>query len=89
MQEPDTGDTGSCSIGPGELLAAIRSGRHLGLQLAEGLAARRLSAQELHDLLLAADPVAWAAVRKIAWEQLTRGPQLAGGVLSLYTQSRG
>ena len=40
-------------------------------------------------MLLAADPVAWAAARKVAWEQLTRSPQLAGGVLSLYTQSRG
>jgi len=49
-----------------------------------GLAARRLSAQELHDLLLVADPVAWAAARKVAWEQLARSPQLAGGVLSLW-----
>ena len=51
--------------------------------------ARRLSTQEVHDLLLSAGPVASAAARKIAWEQLTRSPQLAGGVLSLYTQSRG
>jgi superfamily II DNA or RNA helicase len=51
--------------------------------------ARRLSTQEVHDLLLSAGPVASAAARKIAWAQLTRSPQLAGGVLSLYTQSRG
>ena len=88
-QDPDTGDTGSCPIGSGELLAAIRDRTPPVPQLAEGLAARRLSAQELHDLLLAADPVAWAAARKVAWEQLTRSPQLAGGVLSLHTQSRG
>ena len=49
----------------------------------------RLSTHELHDLLLFADPAASAAARKIAWEQLTRSPQLVGGVLSLYTQSRG
>ena len=88
-QDPDTGDIGSCAIGSEDLLAAIRDGTPPVPQLAEGLAARRLSAQELHDLLLAADPVAWAAARKVAWEQLTRSPQLAGGVLSLYTQSRG
>jgi superfamily II DNA or RNA helicase len=88
-QVPDTGDTGSFAIGSAELLAAIRDGTPPGPQLAEGLAARRLSAQELHDLLLAADPDAWAAARKAAWEQLIRSPQLAGGVLSLYIQSRG
>jgi superfamily II DNA or RNA helicase len=82
-------DTESGAVGPDELLAAIRDGTPPAPRLAEGLAARRLSAQELHDLLLVADPVAWAAARKIAWEQLTRSPQLAGGVLSLYTQSRG
>lgn len=88
-QDPDTRDIGSCAIGSEDLLAAIRDGTPPVPQLAEGLAARRLSAQELHDLLLAADPVAWAAARKVAWEQLTRSPQLACGVLSLYTQSRG
>jgi superfamily II DNA or RNA helicase len=88
-QDPDTGDTRSCAIGSEELLAAIHDGTPPAPQLAEGLAARRLSAQELHDLLLAADPVTRAAARKVAWEQLTRSPQLAGGVLSLYTQSRG
>ncbi len=40
-------------------------------------------------MLRVADPIAWAAARKVAWEQLTRSPQLAGGVLSLHTQSRG
>jgi hypothetical protein len=88
-QDLDTGDTGSCAIGSEELLAAIRDGRPPVPQLAEGLAARRLSVQELHDLLLAADPVTWAAARKVGWEQLIRSPQLAGGILSLYTQSRG
>ena len=89
VRQPQGPDTGSGAVGPEELLAAIRDGRHPGPRLADGLAARRLSAQELHDLLLAADPVAWATARKVAWEQLTRSPQLAGGVLSLYTQSRG
>ncbi len=88
-QDPDTGGSGSRTLGPGEMLAAIRDGTPPAPRLADGLAARRLSAQELHDLLLAADPVAWAAARKVAWEQLGRSPQLAGGVLSLYTQSRG
>ena len=82
-------DTSSGAIGAEELLAAIRAGTPAAPRLAEGLADRRLSAQELYELLLAADPGAWAAARKIAWEQLTRSPQLAGGVLSLYTQSRG
>jgi len=56
-------------------------------------AGRRLSSSELHDLLLVATPVSRpadrkAADRKATWEQLTRSPQLAGGVLSLYTQAR-
>jgi hypothetical protein len=88
-QDPGTGDSGSRAVGPEEMLAAIRAGTPPVPRLAEGLAARRLSDRELHDLLLAADPVAWAAARKVAWEQLARSPQLAGGVLSLYTQSRG
>ena len=88
-QAQDPAESGSRAAGPEELLAAIPAGTPPGPRLAETLAARRLSAQELHDLLLVADPVAWAAARTIAWEQLTRGPQLAGGVLSLYTQSRG
>ena len=88
-QDPDTGDTRSRAIGSEDLLAAIRDRTPPVPQLAEGLAARRLSAQELHDLLLDADPVTWAAARKVAWDQLTRSPQLAGGVLSLHTQSRG
>jgi hypothetical protein len=63
MQDPGAG---SCAIGSEELLAAIRDGTPPFPQLAEGLAARRLSAQELHDVLLAADPVTWAASRKVA-----------------------
>jgi superfamily II DNA or RNA helicase len=49
---------------------------------------QRLSSSELYHLLLVASPVARPADRKAAWEQLTRSPQLAGGVLSLYTQAR-
>ncbi|HUY49044.1 MAG TPA: SNF2-related protein [Streptosporangiaceae bacterium] len=48
----------------------------------------RLSARSVYLLLFEADPRGWADARAAAWEALVSAPSLAGGVLSMYSQTR-
>jgi superfamily II DNA or RNA helicase len=47
-----------------------------------------LSVRSLYLLLFEADPQGWAEARAVAWEALISAPSTAGGVLSLYSQTR-
>ncbi len=49
---------------------------------------RALSVRSLYLLLFEADPQEWAEARTVAWEALISAPSTAGGVLSLYSQTR-
>src|SRR5271165_561801 len=95
--EPDRGPTASAPTGTGPRLTVDELELWLDHEVGKpkpdpellGLVQTcALSVRSLYLLLFEADPQGWAEARAVAWEALISAPSTAGGVLSLYSQTR-